>query len=668
MAELPSGTVTLLFTDIEGSTRLLQRLGDGYRAVIADHHRLLRVAIGSSGHVVEDRGDGLFAAFSGAVDALSAAVEAQRALAAHRWPADGVVRVRMGLHTGEPSLVGANYVGLDVHRAARLSDAGHGGQVLLSATTRDLVDGRLPTGVTLHDLGDHRLRDIARPEHIFQATIVGLPAAFPPLRTAGQAPTNLPTSRDALIGREVEVAAARELLLRDDIGLVTLTGAGGAGKTRLGLQIATTLLDRFGDGAFVVVLAPISDPALVAPTIATALGLRQAGDRPVVEVLREHLRERPLLLLLDNFEQILSASALVVDLLAACPRLKVLVTSRAALRVRGERELVVPPLALPEVGAVPPAERLERYAAVALFAERAREIRPGFAVTTENAPAVAEICRRLDGLPLAIELAAARARLFSPQAMLSRLGRSLPFLTGGPQDLPARQQTLRDTIAWSCGLLDPTEQRLFRSLGVFVNGFTLEAVEGVGPEREALDLAVSLVDKSLVRQRETVSGEPRFTLRETVREYALEQLESSGELAATRRRHRSCSRSSPSRRHPRSTEPPTALGSTVSTPTTTTSGRRSRGATPWRTRMTCCPGSPPASGGSGGSAGTGRMASIGSDGRSRSRTSPRGGSRCCWACRCWRSRAASWRRRWRSVRRSRRSDMPLATRVWCRTD
>jgi predicted ATPase/class 3 adenylate cyclase len=575
MTELPTGTVTLLFTDLVGSTRLLQQLGDGYRSVIADHHRLLREAIQVHGHEVEDRGDGIFAVFARAADALAAAVTAQRTLSAHPWPAcpacpgpeeprEGrrgggmTLGVRMALHTGDPALVGGNYVGLDVHRAARLCDAGHGGQVLLSAATRELVEHHLPDGLTLRDLGEHRLRDLHHTERIYQAVIAGLPDVFPPPRTVNQRPNNLPTARVPIIGRDKEVALARDLLLRDDVGLVTLTGPGGAGKTRLGLQIATSLLDQFEDGVFLVLLAPIGDPSLVPATIARALGLRETTDRPLMHLLTDHLRGRQLLLLLDNFEQILPAALVVADLLAACPRLKILVTSRATLRLRGERELPVPPLALPGSEEPIPAERLHQYTAVALFADRAREVRADFAITTENAPAVAEICQRLDGLPLAIELAAARTRLLSPQAMLGRLGRRLPFLTGGSRDLPARQQTLRDTIGWSYDLLDPAEQQLFRRLGVFVGGFTLEAAEAVcdevassggrrtsgsgvssplAPRYSPLDVVESLIDKSLVRQITATDNEPRFAMLETIREYALEQLEASGEIEHVRRRH-----------------------------------------------------------------------------------------------------------------------------------
>jgi predicted ATPase/class 3 adenylate cyclase len=535
MPELPSGTVTLLFTDIVGSTRLLQQLGDGYQPVIADHHRLLRDAIQVRGHEIENRGDGIFAVFARAADALTAAVAAQRALSAHPWPEGAAVQVRMGLHSGDPALVGADYVGLDVHRAARLCEAGHGGQVLLSAATRELVAHHLPDDVTLRDLGEHRLRDLQRSERIYQAVIAGLPETFLPLRTIGGVPNNLPAARTSIIGRDDEIEQARALLLRDDVGLVTLTGPGGAGKTRLGLQIATSLLDRFEDGVYLVMLAPVSDQALVPATIATALGLRATTDRPLFEVVKEYLHERRLLLVLDNFEQLLPAAPVVADLLEACPQVKALVTSRALLRLRGEHELAVPPLALPQSDQSFSVERLQQYTAVALFAERAREVRPDFAITTEDAPAVAEICQRLDGLPLAIELAAARTRLLSPQAMLGRLGRRLPFLTGGSRDLPARQQTLRDTIAWSYDLLAPAEQRLFRRLGVFVGGSTLDAIEIVC--EASLDEIESLEDKSLLRQVDGPDDEPRFTMLETIREYAIEQLEATGEAPEMRLRH-----------------------------------------------------------------------------------------------------------------------------------
>ncbi|MDP8923722.1 MAG: tetratricopeptide repeat protein, partial [Chloroflexota bacterium] len=352
-------------------------------------------------------------------------------------------------------------------------------------------------------------------------------------------PHNLPVERSALLGRERELAQAEQLLLRDDVGLVTLTGPGGTGKTRLVLRVASDLLERFQDGAFFVDLAPISDPSLVASAIAQALDIREVAGRPLPETLKEYLRDRRLLLVLDNFEQILPAASLVSELLAAVPRLKLLVTSRAPLGVRAEYELPVPPLALPAVDTPPSPEMIAQYPAIALFVERATAVRPDFRLTGESLTAVAEICRRLDGLPLAIELAAARCRLLSPMAMLSRLERRLTLLADGPRDLPARQQALRNTIGWSYDLLEASEQHLFRRLAVFVGGFTLgaaEAVRGAGDD-DILDGVASLVAKSLVRHVDGSDDEPRFGMLETVREFALEQLEASGEAADARRRH-----------------------------------------------------------------------------------------------------------------------------------
>jgi non-specific serine/threonine protein kinase len=358
-----------------------------------------------------------------------------------------------------------------------------------------------------------------------------------------KSPHNLPLQPTPLIGREREVHTVRTLLSRPDVRLMTLTGVAGTGKTRVGLQVAAESSDAFVDGVVFVGLAPIRDPALVAPTIGQLLGVRDLGSRPILESLTASLRERRLLLVLDNFEQILPAAPVVAELLAACPELKILVTSRAALHLRGEHEYPVPPLALPDPGHDPLARAIAASAAVALFVERATDVRPEFQLSDENATAVAEICRRLDGLPLALELAAPRVKLFSPHAMLSRLERRLPLLTGGARDLPARQQTLRDAIAWSYDLLREPEQRLFRRLGVFVGGFTLEAAEVVcgvdgDLEIETLDGVGSLVEHSLVGRGETSHGEPRFTMLETVREFALERLEASGEASSIRRRHR----------------------------------------------------------------------------------------------------------------------------------
>jgi predicted ATPase/class 3 adenylate cyclase len=544
MSALPTGTVTLLFTDIEGSTRLLQQLGDRYSDVRAEHQRILRAAFKDhDGHEIDTQGDSFFVVFARAAAAVRAAVAAQRALAEHLWPAGAAVRVRMGLHTGEPALAGRAYVGLDVHRAARIGAAGHGGQVLLSATTRVLVERELPSGVSLRDLGAHRLKDLPEAEHVFELVTAGLPADFPPLRTLDVRPNNLPSRLTSFVGRERETSEAKRLL--GAARLLTLTGPGGCGKTSLALRVASEVLasehgDAFEDGVFFVALAPINDPGLVVSTIAQTLGVREVGGRPLLDSLKDTLRDKRLLLVLDNFEQVLPAAPLVTDLLAECPTLRILVTSRAVLRVSGERDYPVPPLALPEAGGALTAEGLSRYPAVTLFVERALDARPNFMLTDESAAAAVEICARLDGLPLAIELAAARVRLLPPRALLARLARRLPLLVGGPRDLPARQQTLRDTIAWSYDLLDPDEQALFRRLGAFVGGFTLEAAEATCASATTdvvfLDGVASLVEKSLLLQDEP-HGEPRFRMLETIREYALEVLDASGEASDVRRRH-----------------------------------------------------------------------------------------------------------------------------------
>jgi predicted ATPase/DNA-binding SARP family transcriptional activator len=389
-------------------------------------------------------------------------------------------------------------------------------------------------------------RDLIRPERVFQLVHAELAAEFLPLRGLEARPNNLPVQPTSLIGRERELATLQQMLGRAEVRLVTLTGPGGTGKTRLALQVAADLLDEFGDGIFFVDLAPIRDPGLVASAVAQTLGVRETEGQSLVESLKSHLREKQLLLVLDNFEQVLEAAPTVAELLKAAPRLKVLVTSRAVLRLQGEQEFPVPPLARPDPRRLPPVEALSQYAAVALFIQRAVSVRPQFTVTDENAPAVAEICHRLDGLPLAIELAAARLKLFSPEALLSRLERRLTLLTGGARDLPARQQTLRGTIAWSYDLLTVAEQALFRRLSVFVGGCTLEAAEGIGDVEGDLELSVldgvaSLVDQSVLKQVEGEAagggGEPRFVMLETIREFGLEQLEASGEAEAIRRRH-----------------------------------------------------------------------------------------------------------------------------------
>src|SRR2546423_8732 len=545
MLDFPTGTITLLFTDIEGSTLLLQHVGEQYSRVLAQCRQVLRTAFQQfHGHEVDTQGDALFFAFARATDAVSAAVAAQRALASHSWPEGVAVRVRMGLHTGEPQPTAEGYVGMDVHLAARVMNAGHGGQVLLSQTTRHLVEHHLPEGVSLQDLGEHRLKDLQQKSHLFQLVIAGLPADFPPLKALDTHPHNLPVQPTPLIGRQREVAAVQQLLLREDVRLLTLTGPGGSGKTRLGLHVAAELSDHFTDGIYFVNLAPISDAALDVPTMAQTLGVKESVTRSMVEQLQAFLQEMLLLLVLDNFEQVVSAAPRLSDLLASCSHLKLLVTSRAVLHLSAEHEFVVPPLSLPDLNHLPDLVTLSQYEAVALFIARAQALKPEFEVSNANAPAVAEICARLDGLPLAIELAAARIKLLPPPALLARLGQRLTVLTSSVRDAPARQQTLRKTIDWSYQLLDAGEQQMFRRLSVFVGGCTLQAIEAIcaaldiqPPTLPVLDGVASLIDKSLLRQTEQEAEEPRFVMLETIREYGREALAAAGEAEVTHQAH-----------------------------------------------------------------------------------------------------------------------------------
>jgi predicted ATPase/class 3 adenylate cyclase len=537
---LPTGTVTFLFTDIEGSTRLVQSLGDSYGEVLARHCRIMRDAIARAGGTeLGTEGDSFFAVFPRAADGLEATVAAQRALGEQAWPNGVEVRVRMGLHTGEGKLGGDNYLGIDVHRAARIAAAGHGGQVLVSDATRSLVERDLPSGISLRELGAHRLKDLASPERLFQVVVPGLLTEFPALRTLDARANNLPVQLTSFVGREAEISAVNDLL--DMARLVTLTGPGGTGKTRLALQVGAERLTRHSDGVFVVELAPITEPELVTSAIASALSVREVVDQPLQTTLAEALRDRDLLLVLDNFEQVLAAAPLVGELLAGAPRLRVLATSRSVLRIHGEHEHPVPPLRIPDPASLPALDALSQYEGVTLFIERATAARPDFMVTPDSGPAIAEIVARLDGLPLAIELAAAKAKLLGPEAILGRLGSRLAFLGGGARDLPARQQTLRQAIGWSHGLLPADEQAIFRTLGVFVGGWTLDAAEAIarpGEHRlDPLEAMASLVDQSLVRREEAAHGEPRFMMLETIREFALERLAGSGDVDEIRRRH-----------------------------------------------------------------------------------------------------------------------------------
>ena len=546
MRDLPVGTITLLFTDIEGSTHLLQQLGERYAELLIECRNLLSAAFHAhSGHEVDTQGDAMFFVFARANDALLAAVDAQRELASHSWPDDVAVRVRMGLHTGEPFRLAEGYIGLDVHYTARIMSSAYGGQVLLSHTTRDLVEHDLPEGVRLRDLGEHYLKDLERPIPLSQLVIAGLPADFPPLKTLDNRFDSLPVQPTPLIGREHEVATLGQLLRREDVHLVTLTGPGGTGKTRLAIQTASELRDMFVDGICLVSLAPINDPMLVIPTIARAFGIRDGVGQPISARLAEVLLRKQMLLLLDNFEQVVEAASQVADLLTSCPQLKLLVTSREVLHVRAEHEFAVPPLALPDLTHLPELAALTNLPSVALFLQRAQAARPEFQLTSTNARAVAEICVRLDGLPLAIELAAARMKLLSPQVLLARLSRRLAILTGGARDLPTRQQTLRNTIEWSYQLLSIEEQRLFRWLSIFVSGCTFQAAEAVcdgsdDGSGDVFDGVASLIDKSLLQRVEQTgeeNEEPRLQMLETIREYGLEVLTANGEGEVARQAH-----------------------------------------------------------------------------------------------------------------------------------
>ena len=543
MVAPPTGTVTFLFTDIAGSSRMWEKSPQTMRSALARHEEILHSAIGvHRGYVFKTVGDAFCAAFPTAPEALEAALYAQRALFAEEWPKEvGQLRVRMALHTGAAEARGGDYFGPPLNRVARLLSAAQGGQVLFSVATQELVRDQLPTGVELRDLGKHRLKDLIRPEWIFQLIAQGLPAEFPPLRTLEGRPNNLPLQATPLVGREREVDEVRRRLLRPEVRLLTLSGPGGIGKTRLALQAAAELLDEFQDGVFFVPLATVTDPQLVVSAVMGTLGVRETGDLSLIETLKRYLRDKQMVLVLDNFEQVLAAAPAVTELLEA-PRLKALTTSRTALKLYGEQEYAVPPLAVPDTVRLPELEALSHYEAVKLFIERAQAARADFSITNENAPAVAEICARLDGLPLAIELAAARVKLLPPRAMLGRLGRRLKLLRGGARDLPERQRTLRGAIEWSHTLLDEGEKTLFARMAIFSGGRTLGAIEAVCDAEgdlpaDAFEGVSSLLDKSLLTQEEGPEGEPRFVMLETIHEFAREKLQESGEAGEIGRAH-----------------------------------------------------------------------------------------------------------------------------------
>jgi predicted ATPase/class 3 adenylate cyclase len=523
-------TLTFLFIDIEGSTALLRHAGEGaYAQVLAAHHAVIRSRLAAhGGREVDTAGDGFFAVFSSPRACVAAVLEMQQALEAHSWPAGERVRVRMGVHTGEASRAATGLVGVDVHRAARVAAVGYGGQVLVSETAAALVRDRLPPGAALADLGSHRLKDLGRPEQIFQLQAAGLQAGFPPLRSLGNPalPNNLPAQLARFIGRDRELSEVRALV--ESSRLVTLTGAAGCGKTRLGLQVADGLLDGSGDGVWLVELAAVTDEDAVAAAVSRALGLAGRAGGPVLEALLDALAPQDMLIVLDNCEHLIGGCAKTAEaILARCPGVRLLATSREPLRIGGEIIYRVPPLSLPGPGEAGPAAA-GSCDAVALFIDRARAQGAGLAVDEQTAPLLVSVCARLDGLPLAIELAAARLRSLSMTDLHDRLDRCLGLLTGGSRTALGRQQTLRAAVEWSYSLLTGAERGLLGRLSVFAGSFDLAAAEAVcgsgGIEAfDVADLLGSLVDKSLV-VAEPAGPAMRYRLLETIRQYAADRL------------------------------------------------------------------------------------------------------------------------------------------------
>ena len=541
-AELPAGTVTFLLTGIEGSTRLWETVPDAMEVALERHDRLVTGVIeGHGGVVVTSRGEGgsFFAVFPSAVSAVEAAGACQLRLAGEAWPEGAALRVRMGLHTGEARVRGSDHVDhAPVNRCARVKAAAHGGQVLLTKTTRDLAGGRLGGGFGLKRLGEFRLRDLAEPELIYQLTHADLPVDFPRLSTVRVGNIPLPVSTTSLIGREQDIGEVAGLVERPGARLVTLTGPGGIGKTRLAVAVGERLQDRFAAGTAFVPLAAVTDPGLVLDGLARAAGVGLGGAGSPLQALAEWFGDDQWLLILDNLEQVVSAAGDLGELLARCRGVAILATSRTVLGLAAEREYPVPPLPLPTGPVTVPLAELESSPAVALFVDRARAVRPGFTLTAGNAAAVAEICRRLEGLPLAIELAAARTRLLDPAALLARLAASLDALGTGAVDLPERQRTLRATVEWSVGLLDDGERSLLEIVAVFTDGWTIEAAAQVAglEEDRALELLEALARHSLVQLDSTGHG-PRCRMLETVRAFVAERMGARPDVAEVQRRH-----------------------------------------------------------------------------------------------------------------------------------
>jgi predicted ATPase/class 3 adenylate cyclase len=529
----PSGNVTFLFTDIEGSTRLFQGLGEVFVEVLEAHRTLIRAAVAAhGGFEVKTEGDGFFIVFGDAVSAVEACVDAQRALTAYKWPPHGEVRVRMGLHTGVAvPTAEADYVALAVHQAARIADAGHGRQVLLSAETAGLVHGVLPPGTDLAERGSYVLKDFDEPQELYQLTHPDIESSFPPLRASPAMPHNLPDVRTSFVGRQRELATVEELISTGR--LVSVVGSGGAGKTRLCLELAARLAAGFDAGATLSDLSPLTDPSLVTATVASVFGVRDTSGADLLEAVGRELAGRRALLVLDNCEHLVEAAAAAVDrLLALAPGLRVLATSREPLRVAGEQVWRIIPLAVPDVEA--PVESVRACESVRLFEDRARLALPTFSVTEQNASAVASICRHLEGLPLGIELIASRVSAMSPSAVAARLDSQVGTVAVAGRRSVERHRSLEATIDWSYQLLAEGDRRVLRSLSIFAGGFTAQAVESVADTDQPVESLAGLVDRSLVVYAADID---RYRLLETIRLFARSRLEQSGESHQVGQRH-----------------------------------------------------------------------------------------------------------------------------------
>jgi predicted ATPase/class 3 adenylate cyclase len=539
--DLPSGTVHLLFCEIGNSTQLIQQLENNYAHILEEYQRVLRSTLPKwNGYEVSAHSDSFFAVFSRATDAVSAAIEAQHALANESWIDSVHLLVRMGIHTGEPLLVNNDYVGTDVNRAARICAAAYPGQVLLTSETRIMVERHMPGNSSLRDLGNYRLKDLTENEHLYQLVMSDLPTDFPPLKSLEVMPNNLPTQLTRFIGREREMEEIKHLLRGER--LITLTGAGGTGKTRLAIEVVKQVQDQYPDGAWLIDFVAVPEGSLILQAIASALGVREEPSRPIVQTLTDYLRSKKLLLLFDNCEHLIVACAQVAEtLLQACPELCILTTSREALGIGGENQYHVPTLTVPEIHAALSLETLKQSEAVRVFLDRAAMVRPAFKLTKANALAIAQICRKLDGIPLAIELAAARVKGLNVEQISERLDDRFNLLSTGNRTALPRHQTLRATIDWSYNLLSEKERVLLSRLSVFKGGWTAESATEVClivqlEEPDVLNLILNLADKSLVIAEEQ-EGKTRYRLLETIREYALEKLVESGEERLVRNRH-----------------------------------------------------------------------------------------------------------------------------------